>query len=172
MIPNSPHFQLVRNKFINGVCHHSTLHSQMALKLSANETVCSVFHIKNHCASYQDKVRSFPGKLLTFQNNQTYLGITPGKRLTFKYHILKLKNKVWSEVTLKTASWVLAVDGHLTCSEAWQLLWYKLLKNIAPKVTNSTTRDLDSQLKEAMRTILGWTRPTLIDIPFRYPSPC
>ena len=39
-------------------------------------------------------VESSHGKLLPFQNNLTYLGMTLDRSLTFKDHILKLKNKV------------------------------------------------------------------------------
>jgi len=74
--------------------------SKWRLKLSTNKTVCSVFHIRNHHAGYQLKVEWSPGKLLSFQNNPTYLGITLDRSLAFKDHILKLKNKVSSRVAL------------------------------------------------------------------------
>jgi len=68
------------------------------LKLSTNKTVCSVFHIRNYRAGYQLNVESSPGKLLRFENNPTYLGVTLDRRLTFKNYILNLKNKVSSRV--------------------------------------------------------------------------
>ena len=90
---------------------------------------------KNHHGGYQLKVESFPGKLLPFQNNQTYLGITLDRSLTFKDHILKLKNKISSRVALikrladltwgcsfnvlRTSTSALLYAPAKYCSQAW-----------------------------------------------------
>jgi len=130
---------------------------------------CSVFHIRNHHAGYQLKVESSPGKLLPFQNNPTYLGITLDRSLTFKDHILKLKNKVSSQVYLikclagltwgcsfnvfRTSASVLVYAPAEYCSQAWR--------------QSAHTRKLDTQLKEAMRTVSGCVRSTPTDfLPF------
>ena len=136
--------------------------SKWRLKLSTNKTVCSVFHIRNHHAGYQLKVESSPGKLLPFQNNPTYLGITLDRSLTFKDHILKLKNKVSSRVALikcltgltwgcsfkvlRTSTSALVCVPAEYCSQAW--------------CQSAHARKLDTQLNEAMRTVSDSIRST------------
>jgi len=139
--------------------------SKWRLKLSTNKTVYPVFHIRNHHAGYQLKVESSPGKLLPFQNNPTYLGIILDRNLTFKDHILKLKNKVssrvalikrlagltwgWSFNVVRTSASALVYAPAEYCSQAW--------------CQSAPTRTLDTQLNEAMRTISGCIRSTPTD---------
>jgi len=110
---------------------------------------------KNHRGGYQLIVESSPGKLLPFQNNQTYLGITLDRSFTFKDHILKLKNKISSRVALierlagltwgcsfnllRTSTSALLYAPAKYCSQAW--------------CQSAHTRKSDTQLNEAMRTI-------------------
>jgi len=133
------------------------------------KTVSSVFHIINQHAGYQLKLESSPGKILPFRNNPTYLGIILDRSLTFKDYVLKLKSKVSSRIALikrltgltwgctyrvlRTSTTALVCAPAEYCSQAW---WQ-----------SAYTRELDTQLNEAMRAISGCIRSTPIDfLPF------
>jgi len=120
-----------------------------------------------HYAGYQLKVESSPGKFLSFQNNPTYLGITLDRSLTFKYHILKLKNKVSSRVALikrltgltwgqgcsfnvlRTSTSALVYAPAEYCSQGW--------------CQSAYTRKLDTQLNEAVHSIASCIKSTPTD---------
>jgi len=168
--PSQPPFQSVRKKFNRRHDHRTWIPIQVALQtLYQQKSVSSVIHIRNHHAGYQLKLESSPGKILPFRNDPTYLGIILDRSLTFKDHILKLKNKVSSRIALikrlagltwgcsfsvlKTSTSALVYAPAEYCSQAW---WQ-----------SAYTRELDTQLNEAMRTISGCIRSTPIDfLPF------
>ena len=70
------------------------------LKLSVNKTFASSFHIRNHLANYQIKVKIPFDNVLKCETNPKYLGIKLDRSLTFKPHLTDLKNKVATRVAL------------------------------------------------------------------------
>ena len=99
------------------------------------------------------------------QNNPTYLGITLDSSLTFKDHILKLKNKISSRVALikRLAGLSCGCSLNVPRSSTSALLYAPAEYCSQARFQSAHTRKLDTQLNEAMRTISGCTRSTPTD---------
>ena len=77
-----------------------------------------------------------PGKLMPFQNNPTYLGITLDRSLFFKDHILKLKNKVSSRFALINRVACLGCECLFNeLRKAWQRFGIRSCRILLPKCT-------------------------------------
>ena len=69
------------------------------LKLSHTKTVTAAFHLNNREAKRELKVYS-NGRLLPFCPIPTYLGVKLDRSLTFRHHLVSLRTKLSSHVTL------------------------------------------------------------------------
>ena len=69
------------------------------LKLSHTKTVMAAFHLNNREAKRELKVYN-NGRLLPFCPTPTYLGVKLDRSLTFRHHLLALRKKLSSRVTL------------------------------------------------------------------------
>ena len=69
------------------------------MKLSHTKTVTAAFHLNNREAKRELKVYN-NGGLLPFCPTPTYLGVKLDKSLTFRHHLVALRKKISSRVTL------------------------------------------------------------------------
>ena len=69
------------------------------LKLSHTKTVTTAFHLNNQKANHELKVYN-NGRLLPFCPTPTYLAVKLDRSLTFHYHLVALRKKLSSCVTL------------------------------------------------------------------------
>ena len=69
------------------------------LKLSHTKTVTAVFHLNNRKAKRELKVYN-NGRLLPFCPTPTYLGVKLDRSLTFRHHLVALRRKLSSCITL------------------------------------------------------------------------
>ena len=65
---------------------------QWRLKLNAQKTICSVFHLNNKEADRQLRVK-LRGALLPFSSTPTYLGVKLDRSLTFRHHLQNVAGK-------------------------------------------------------------------------------
>ena len=71
----------------------------LRLKLSHTETVTAAFHLNNREAKRKLKVYN-NGRILPFCPTPTYLGVKLDRSLTFRHHLVALRKKLSSRVTL------------------------------------------------------------------------
>ena len=69
------------------------------LKLSHTMTVTAAFHLNNREAKRELKVYN-NGRLLPFCPTPTYLGVKLDRLLTFRHHLMALRKKLSSRITL------------------------------------------------------------------------
>ena len=69
------------------------------LNLSHTKTVTAAFHLNNREAKRELKVYN-NGRLLPFYPTLTYLGVKLDRSLTFRHHLVALRKKLSSRVTL------------------------------------------------------------------------
>ena len=69
------------------------------LKLSHTKTVTAVFHLNKRESKCELKVHN-NGRLLPFCPIPTYLGVKLDRSLTFRHHLVALRKKLSSRVTL------------------------------------------------------------------------
>ena len=69
------------------------------LKLSHTKTVTAAFHLNNRKAKRELKVYN-NSRLLPFCPTPTYLGVKLDRSLTFRHHLVALRKKLSSRVTL------------------------------------------------------------------------
>ena len=69
------------------------------LKLGHTKTVAAAFHLNNQEAKRELKVYN-NGRLLPFCPTPTYLGVKMDRSLTFRHHLVALRKKLSSHVTL------------------------------------------------------------------------
>ena len=69
------------------------------MRLSHTKTVTAAFHLHNRDAKRELKVYN-NDKLLPFCLIPTYLGVKLDRSLTFCYHLVALRKKLFSRVTL------------------------------------------------------------------------
>ena len=68
------------------------------LKLSHTKTVTAAFHLNNREAKRELKI--YNSRLLPFCPTPTYLGLKLNRSLTFRHHLVALRKKLSSHVTL------------------------------------------------------------------------
>ena len=133
------------------------------LKLST-KTVTAAFHLNNREAKRELKVYN-NGRLLPFCPTPTYLGVKLDKLLTFHHHLVTLRKKLSSRVTLLRrlvgSGWN---AGAKTLRIATLSLVYSTAEYCAPVWCRSAhTRLIDSVLNDALRIVTGCLRPTPTD---------
>ena len=131
------------------------------LKLSHTKTVTAVFHLNNREAKRELKVYN-NNRLLPFCPSPTYLGVKLDRSLTFFHHLVALRKKLSSRVTLLRrlvgSRWV---AGAKTLRIATLSLVYSTAEYCAPVWCRSAhTRLIDNVLNDALRIVTGCLHPT------------
>ena len=134
------------------------------LKLSHTKTVTAAFHLNNREAKRELKVYN-NGRLLPFCSTPTYLGVKLDRSLTFRHHLVALRKKLSSRVTLLRrlvgSGWGAGVK---TLRIATLSLVYSTAEYCAPVWCRSAhIRLIDSVLNDALRIVTGCLRPTPTD---------
>ena len=134
------------------------------LKLSHTKTVTAAFHLNNREAKRELKVYN-NGRLLLFCPTPTYLGVKLDRLLTFRHHLVALRKKLSSCVTLLRrlvgSGWG---AGAKTLRIATLSLVYSTAEYCAPVwCLSAHTRLIDSVLNDALRIVTGCLRPTPTD---------
>ena len=134
------------------------------MKLSHTKAVTAVFHLNNREAKRELKVYN-NGRLLPFCPTPTYLGVKLDRSLTFCYHLVALRKKLSSRVTLLRrrvgSGWG---AGAKTLRIATLSLVYSTAEYCAPVwCCSAHTRLIDSVLNDALRIVTGCLRPTPTD---------
>ena len=133
-------------------------------KLSHTKTVTTVFHLNNREAKRELKVYN-NGRLLPFCPIPTYIGVKLDRSLTFRHHLVALRKKLSSRVTLLRrlvgSGWG---AGAKTLRIATLSLVYSTAEYCAPVWCRSAyTRLIDNVLNDALRIVTGCLCPTPID---------
>ena len=134
------------------------------LKLSHTKTVTATFHLNNREAKRELKVYN-KGILLPFCPTPTYLGVKLDRSLTFRHHLMALRKKLSSRVTLLRrlvgSGWV---AGAKTLRIATFSLVYSTSEYCAPVwCCSAHTRLIDSVLNDALRIVTKCLCPTPTD---------
>ena len=134
------------------------------LKLSHTKTVTAASHLNNREAKRELKVYN-NGRLLPFCPTPTYLGVKLDRSLTFRHHLVALRKKLSSRVTLLRqlmgSGWG---AGAKTLRIAILSLVYSTAEYCSPVwCRNPHTRLIDSVLNDALRIVTGCLRPTPTD---------
>ena len=134
------------------------------LKLSHTKTVTAAFHLNNREAKRELKVYNNDRRLL-FRPTPTYLGVKLDRSLMFRHHLVALRKKLSSHVTLMRrlvgSGWGAGVK---TLRIATLSLLYSTSEYCAPVwCCSAHTRLIDNVLNDALRIVTGCLRPTLTD---------
>ena len=134
------------------------------LKLSHTKTVTAAFHLNNREAKRELKVYH-NDRLLPFCPIPTYLGVKLDRSITFCHHLVTLRKKLSSRVTLLRrlvgSGWG---AGAKTLRIATLSLVYSTAELCAPVWCRSAhPRLIDSVLNDALRIVTGCLRPTQTD---------
>ena len=134
------------------------------LKLSHTKTVTAAFHLNNREAKRELKVYN-NGRLLPFCPTPTYLGVKLDRLFTFRHHLVALRKKLPSRVTLLRR---LVGSGWGAGTKILRIttlsLVYSTAEYCAPVWCRSAhTRLIDSVLNDALCIVTGCLRPTPTD---------
>ena len=134
----------------------STYLQTWRLKLSHTKTVTAAFHLNNRETKRELKVYN-NGRLLPFCPTPTYLGVKLDRSLTFRHHLVALRKKLSSRVTLLRrfvgSGWG---AGAKTLRIATLYLVYSAAEYYAPVWCRSAyTLLIDSVLNDALRMVTG-----------------
>ena len=134
------------------------------LKLSHTKTVTAVFYLNSREAKPELKVYN-NYTLLPFCPTPTYLGVKLDRSLAFRHHLVALRKKLSSRVTLVRrlvgSGWS---AGAKTLRIAALSLIYSTTEYCAPVwCCSAHTRLIDSVLNDAWRIVTGCLRPTPTD---------
>ena len=126
------------------------------LKLSHTKTVMAAFHLNNREAKRELKVYN-KSRFLPFCPTPTYLGVKLDRSLTFRHHLVALRKKLSSRVTLLRR----------LVSSGWGA-GAKTLRTATLSLVYSTTEYCASVwcrsvLNDALRIVTGCLRPTPTD---------
>ena len=126
--------------------------------------VTAAFHLNNREAKRELKVYN-NSRLLPFCPTPTYLGVKLDRSLTFRHHLVTLRKKLFSHVTLLRrlvgSGWG---AGAKTLRIAALSLVYSTTECCAPVWCRSAhTRLIDSVLNDALRIVTESLRPTPTD---------
>ena len=134
------------------------------LKLSHTKTVRAAFHLNNREVKRELKVYN-NDRLLPFYPTPIYLGVKLDRSLTFRHHLVALRKKLSSSVTLLRRLVGLGWDaGAKTLCIATLPLVYSISEYCAPVWCRSAhIRLMNSVLNDALRKITGCLRPTPTD---------
>ena len=136
------------------------------LKLSHTKKVTAAFHLNNREAKRELHVKVYNnGRLLPFCANPTYLGVKLDRLLTFRHHLVALRKKLSSHITLLRrlvgSGWG---AGAKTLLIAALSLVYSTAEYCMPVWCRSAhTRFIDNVLNDALSIVTGCLRSTPID---------
>ena len=144
------------------------------MKLSHTKTVTAAFHLNNREAKRELKVYNNGrflamvynnGRLLLFCPTPTYLEVKLDRLLTFRHHLVTLRKKLSSRITLLWrlvgSGW--SVGAKTLCIATLSLV-YSTTEYCAPVWCRSDhTRLIDSVLNDALRIVTGCLGPTPTD---------
>ena len=134
------------------------------LKLSHTKTVTAAFHLNNREAKRELKVYN-NSRLILFCPTTIYLGVKLDRSLTFRHHLVALRKKLFSRVTLlrRLVGWGLGA-GAKTLRIATLSLVYSTAEYCAPVwCCIAHTHLIDNVLNDALRIVTGCLHPTLTD---------
>ena len=128
------------------------------------ETVTAAFHLNNREAKRELKVYN-NGRFLPFCPTPTYLGVKLDRSLTFRHHLVALRKKLSSRVTLLRR---LVGSGWGASAKALRIATLSLVYSAAEYCTpvwcrSAHTHLIDSVLNDALRIVTGCLRPTPTD---------
>ena len=134
------------------------------LKLSHTKTVTAAFHLNNREAKHELKVYN-NGRLVPYCPTPTYLGVKLDRSLTFCHHLVALRKKLSSRVTLLRrlvgSAWG---AGTKTLCIATLSLVYSAADYCAPVWCRSAhTRLIDSVLNDALGIVTECLHSTPTD---------
>ena len=134
------------------------------LKLSYTKTVTAAFHLNNREAKRELKVYN-NGGLLPFCPTPTYLGVKLDRSLTFRYHLVALRKKLSSRLTLLRR---LVGSGRGSGAKTLRIATLSLVYLTAEYCASvwcrsAHTRLIDSVLNDALCIVTGCLRPTPTD---------
>ena len=134
------------------------------LKLNHTKTVTAAFHLNNQEAKRELKVYN-NGRLLPFCPIPIYLGVKLDRSLTFRQHLMALRKKLSSRITLLRrlvgSGWG---DGAKTLRIATLSLVYSTAKYCAPVwYCSAHTLLIDSVLNDALHIVARCLHPTPTD---------
>ena len=131
------------------------------LKLSHTKMVTAAFHLNNREAKCEIKVYN-NGKLLSFCPTPTYLEVKLDRLLKFRHHLVALRKKLYSCVTLLRQLVGLEWGaGAKTLRIATLSLVYSAAEYCAPVwCCSAHTRLINSVLNDALRIVTGCLCPT------------
>ena len=131
------------------------------LKLSHTKTVTTGFYLNNREAKRELKVYN-NGRLLPFCPTPTYLGVKLDRSLTFCHHLVALRKKLSSRVTLLRR---LVGSGWGAGAKTLRIATLSLVYSTAEycALVWCRTRLIDSVLNDALRIVTGCLRPTPTD---------
>ena len=134
------------------------------LKHSHTKTVTAAFHLNNRKAKCELKVYN-NDRFLPFCPTPTYLGVKLDRSLTFRHHLVALRKKLSSRVTLLRRLVGLGWGASAkTLRIATLSLVYSTAEYCAPVWCRSAhTRLIDSVLNDALRIVTGCLRPAPTD---------
>ena len=134
------------------------------LKLSHTKMVTAAFHLNNREAKRELKVYFYSnGRLLPFCPTPTYLGVKLDRSLTFRHHLVALRKKLSSRVTLLRrlvgSGWGAGAE---TLRIATLSLVYStvLCASLVSQCSHSPHRQF---LNDALRIVTGCLHPTPTD---------
>ena len=134
------------------------------LKLNHTKTVTSAFHLNNREAKRELKVYS-NGGLLPFCPTPTYLGVKLDRSLTIRHHLVALRKKLSSRVTLLRR---LVGSGWGAGAKTLRIATLSLVYSTAVYCAavwcrSSHTLFIDNVLNDALRIVTRYLRPTPTD---------
>ena len=134
------------------------------LKLSHTKTVTAAFYLNNREAKRELKANN-NDRLLPFCPTPIYLGVKLDRSLTFRHHLVALRKKLSSRVTLLRRLVGLGWGaGAKTLHIATLSLVHSTAEYCAPVWCHSAhTRLIDSVLNDFLRIVTGCLRPTPTD---------
>ena len=134
------------------------------MKLSHTKTVTAAFHLNNREAKRELKVYDNL-RLLPFCPTPTYLGVKLDRSLTFRHHLVALRKKISSRVTLLRR---LVGSGWGAGAKTLRITTLPLVYSTAEYCASvwcrsAHTRLIDSVLNNALSIVTGCLRPTPTD---------
>ena len=131
------------------------------LKLSHTKTVTAAFHLNNQEAKRELKIYN-NGRLLPFCPIPTYLGVKLDRSFTFHHHLVALRKKLSSHVTLLRrlmgSGWGAGVK--ILCITNLSLVHSTAEYCVPVWCRSAHTHLIDSVLNDALRIVTGCLRPT------------
>ena len=164
LLHSSGNWKILKGTLSQDISTLSAYLQTWRLKLSHTKTVTTAFHLNNRDAKLELKVYN-NGGLLPFCPTPTYLGVKLDRSLTFRHHLVALRKKLSSRVTLLRrlvgSRWG---AGAKTLRIATLSLVYSIAEYCAPVWCRSAhTGLIDSVLNNALRVVIGCLRPTPTD---------